>query len=150
MSRPRAALVAPLAALVLLGAQGCAAVGLTLFATGAGIAAGTGTAYTLDGIAYRTFTAPIDDMRRATLASFRRMDIAVERDQVTDEGRELVAKAADRTVYVEFERLTTRTTRMRVTAKQGWFFRDRATAGEIIAQTERSLDELPALTQKTR
>ena len=150
MRMSRVVAVASLAAVALLGSQGCAAVGLTLFATGAGVAAGQGTAYTLDGIAYRTFTAPIDDMRRATLASFRRMDIAVERDQVTDEGRELVAKAADRTVYVEFERLTTRTTRMRVTAKQGWFFRDRATAGEIIAQTERSLDELPALSQTTR
>ncbi|HBH02003.1 MAG TPA: hypothetical protein DDZ42_08800 [Candidatus Rokubacteria bacterium] len=150
MSRLHAALGAPLAVLALLGAQGCAAVGLTLFATGAGIAAGTGTAYTLDGIAYRTFTAPMEDMRRATLASLKRMDIAVQSDQATDEGRALVAKAADRTVYVDLERLTARATRIRVTAKQGWFFRDRATAGEIIAQTERSLDELPALSQTTR
>jgi len=78
------------------------------------------------------------------------MDIGVESDDVTAEGRALVAKAADRTVYVDLERLTGRTTRMRVTAKQGWFWRDRSTAGEIIAQTERSLDELPALTQKSR
>lgn len=139
-----------LSLLAVLALQGCAAVGLTLFGTGAGVAAGTGTSYTLDGIAYRTFTAPIDDLRRATLATMKRMDIAVKTDEVTPEGRSVVAQAADRTVYIELERLTSRTTRMRVTAKQGWFFRDRATSGEIIAQTEQSLDELPALSQKSK
>ncbi|OGL18602.1 MAG: hypothetical protein A3F92_03945 [Candidatus Rokubacteria bacterium RIFCSPLOWO2_12_FULL_71_22] len=142
--------IAAVGLVALLGTQGCAAVGLTMLGIGGGVAAGTGTAYTLDGIAYRTFTAPVEEMRRATLASLKRMDIGVESDDVTAEGRALVAKAADRTVYVDLERLTGRTTRMRVTAKQGWFWRDRSTAGEIIAQTERSLDELPALTQKSR
>jgi len=135
---------------VLWGTQGCAAVGLTLFASGAGVAVGTGTSYTLDGIAYRTFSAPIDELRHATLVTFRRMDIGLETDEVSEDGRAMVGKAGDRTVYVDLERLTGRTTRMRVTAKQGWFWRDRSTAGEIIAQTERSLDELPALTKKAR
>lgn len=135
---------------VLLGTQGCAAVGLTLFGVGAGVAAGTGTQYTLDSIAYRTFTASLDDMRRGTLACFERMDIAVQSDAATAEGRTLVGQAGDRSIHIELERLTSQTTRMRVTAKQGWFFRDRATAGEIIAQTERSLDEMPVVTQKTR
>ena len=135
---------------VLPGLQGCAAVGLTLFGTAAGVTAGQGTAYTLDGIAYRTFTAPLDDVRRATLASVKRMDIALQKDDVTADGRELVGQAGDRMIYIELERLTARTTRMRVTAKQGWFFRDRATSGEIITQTEQSLDDLPALTHKAR
>ncbi len=139
-----------LATVVLLGAQGCAAVGLTLFGVGAGVAAGSGTQYTLDSIAYRTFTAPLEDMRRATLATFKRMDITMQSDDLTDEGRHIVGQAADRAIDIELERLTSQTTRMRVTAKQGWFFRDRATAGEIIAQTEQSLDDLPAVTQKTR
>jgi len=135
---------------VLLGTQGCAAVGLTLFGVGAGLSAGTGTQYTLDSIAYRTFTAPLQDIRRATLAAFKRMDITLQNDNAMDTGRHVVGQAGDRTVDIELERLTSRMTRMRVTAKQGWFFRDRATAGEIIAQTERSLDELPAVTQKIR
>ena len=135
---------------VLLGTQGCAAVGLTLFGVGAGLSAGTGTQYTLDSIAYRTFTAPLQDIRRATLAAFKRMAITLQNDDMMDTGRHVVGQAGDRTVDIELERLTARTTRMRVTAKQGWFFRDRATASEIIAQTERSLDELPAVTQKIR
>jgi len=139
-----------LAMVVLLGSQGCAAVGLTLFGVGAGVSAGTGTQYTLDSIAYRTFTASAEEMRRATLATFKRMDIAVQSDDGTADGRHIVGQAADRTIDIELESLTSRTTRMRVTAKQGWFWRDRATAGEVIAQTERSLDDLPAVSQKTR
>jgi hypothetical protein len=130
--------------------QGCAGAGLTLLGVGAGTAAGSGTAYTLDGIAYRTFTAPIDDVRRATSRSLRRMDMQVKTDQPTDSGRSIVALASERTVTIELEKLTARTTRMRVTAKHGAIFRDRSTAGEIIAQTERSLDELPAVSHRAR
>lgn len=159
---------------LVLTISGCAAVGLTLFGVGAGVAAGTGTGYTLDGIAYRTFTASLDEMRHATLTSLKRMDIAIKSDDIVKSddggkrnegrtevtrgksdpappaGREIVAEAGDRKVYVELERLTARTTRMRVTAKQGVFFRDRATAGEIIAQTERALDEVPSVSQKAK
>jgi hypothetical protein len=136
--------------LLAFATQGCAAVGLTLLGVGAGTAAGTGTAYTLDGVAYRTFTAPLDDVRRATSTSLKRMDIRVKTDQTTESGREIVALANDRTVAIELEKLTARTTRMRVTAKHGMVFRDRATAGEIIVQTERALDDMPALSQKGR
>lgn len=135
---------------LMLGLQGCAGAGLTLFGVGAGTAAGTGTSYTLDGIAYRTFTASIDDVRRATATSLKRMDIRVKTDQATDSGRSIVALAGDRTVKIELEKLTARTTRIRVTAKQNAVFRDRATAGEIIAQTERALDDLPAVSQRAR
>lgn len=122
--------------------------GADLGTTAAGVGASAGTTYTLDGIAYRTFTAPLDDVRRATLMSLKRMAITVQRDELTEEGRELVGQAGEWTVFIQLEGLTPRTTRMRVTSKQGWFFRDRATAGEVILQTERSLDDLPALTQQ--
>jgi hypothetical protein len=139
-----------LVAVSVTSTAGCAAVGLAVLGTGLGVAAGTGTAYTLDGIAYRTFTASVDDMRSATLRTFNRMDITVKSETPSTTGREIVGSAGDRDVYIELQKLTPRTTRMRVTAKQGWFFRDRSTAGEIIAQTEQALDDAPALTQKSR
>ena len=43
--------------------NGCAAIGLTLFGVGAGVATGTSVSYTLDGIAYRTFTVPLPQSR---------------------------------------------------------------------------------------
>ncbi len=95
--------------------SGCAAVGLTLLGTGAGVAAGTGTSYTLDGIAYRTFTASLDETRSATMRTLRRMDMPVSADRTTEHGREI-----------------------------------EATAGEIVAQTADSLDEVTALAPKSR
>lgn len=118
--------------------------------TGAG-AAGTSVNYALDGIAYRTFSAPADQLQRATLTTLKRMDIAISSNELKEDGcREIVGAAGDRTIYVELEKLTARTTRMRITAKYGWLLRDRATAGEIIAQTERTLDDMPTVTQRTR
>jgi hypothetical protein len=127
-----------------LASQGCSGIGM----------GGRGTAaqdvnYTLDGIAYRTFTAPIDTMRRVTLTTFKRMDIVVKRDGLKEDGiRELIAAAGDRTIYVELEKLSERTTRMRITAKHGWMWRDRATAAEIIVQTGRTLDGTPAVMRR--
>ncbi len=126
----------------------CAAVGLTLLGVGAGISAGTGTSYTLDSIAYKTFTASEEELQAATLRSLTRMEITVQENQPTEAGRRIGAVAGDRTVEIEFDRLTGKTTRMRVTVKQGWFFRDRATATEIIVQTARTLDGEPLPARK--
>jgi len=128
--------------------QGCAAVGLTLFGVGAGVAAGGATQYTLDGIAYRTFTEPQERLRKATLAALRQMDVAVSSDDEMEGGRRIIGLAGDRSIDIELQQLTTRTTRIRVTAKYNWILRDRSTAGEIITQTEHALDELPAVSQK--
>ncbi len=132
-----------LAVMTLVGAAGCAAVGLTLLGIGAGVSAGTGVSYTLDSIAYKTFTAPEGGLRAATLKTLKRMDMEVKENQATESGRKIVAEASDRTIEIELDRLTSQTTRMRVNAKQGMFFKDRATATEIIIQTERMLDDEP-------
>jgi uncharacterized protein DUF3568 len=127
---------------VVLAAEGCA---------GVGTAAEQGVNYTLDGIAYRTFGVPVDQMRRATLVTFKRMDLALKSDDARDDGcREMVATGGDRTVYVELEKLTARTTRMRITAKHGWIWRDRTAAGDVIVQAARILDDTPAVSQRTK
>ncbi len=76
------------------------------------------------------------------------MDIEVKENQATESGRKIVAAAGDRTIEIEIDRLTSQTTRMRVNAKQGAFFKDRATAAEIIIQTERTLDDEPILARE--
>ena len=131
-------------------AQGCPAVGMSLFSIGAGQVIGESTSYTLNGIAYRTFASPLDDVLQATLSSFKRMDITVKTDESTSEGREIVGLAGNRTVYIELERLTRRATRMRVTAKTGVFSRDAATAGALIAQTVEALEDLPPLADERK
>lgn len=133
-----------------LGSQGCAAVGLTLFGVGAGIGGGTGVSYTLDSIAYKTFAASETQLRAATLQTFKRMAIDVTETQKTESGTDIMAAAGDRTVEVEIDRITPKTSRMRVVVKKGWFLRDRATAGEIIVQTADTLDSRSALARNNK
>jgi len=133
-----------------LGSQGCAAVGLTLFGVGAGISGGTGVSYTLDSIAYKTFAASETQLRAATLQTFKRMAIDVTETQKTESGTDIMAAAGDRTVEVEIDRITPKTSRMRVVVKKGWFLRDRATAGEIIVQTADTLDSRSALARNNK
>lgn len=119
--------------------SGCAAVGLTLFGVGAGVATGTSVSYTLDGIAYRTFTATLPQVETATRTALDRMGIKVEATSKTEQGKALLATGNDREIEIEFEMVSSKTTRIRTVAKQGIFFKDRATAAEIIMQTERVL-----------
>ncbi len=130
-------------ALVALALQGCSAVGLTLFATGTGIAVGAGIDHTMSGIAYKTFTASTRDLRIATLNALQRMDFEVVKDGPENDTHAIVAKAKERRIEIELEALSSRTSRMRVVANEGEiFFKDAATAAEIIVQTAATLDDI--------
>ncbi len=122
---------------LLLG--GCAAIGMTLFGVGTGVTAGTSVSYTMDGVAYRTFTLSLPQVESATRTALDRMGIKVDGTANTDQGKALHATSNDRQIEIELERVSPKTTRIRTVAKQGIFFKDRATAGEIIFQTEKVL-----------
>ena len=119
--------------------NGCAAVGLTLFGVGAGVATGTSVSYTLDGFAYRTFTASLPQVESATRIALHRMGIKIGATAKTEQGKAIAARANDREIEIELEIVSSNTTRIRTVAKQGVFFKDRATATEIILQTEKVL-----------
>jgi Protein of unknown function (DUF3568) len=119
--------------------NGCAAVGLTLFGVGAGVATGTSVSYTLDGTAYRTFTVPLPQVENATRTALNQMGIKIDGTSKTEQGKAILTTVNDRQIEIEFEVVSSKTTRMRTVAKQGIFFNDRATAGEIIFQTEKVL-----------
>jgi len=112
---------------------------MTLFGVGAGVTTGTSVAYTLDGIAYRTFTAPLPQVESATRTALDRMGIRVAGTSKIDQGKALRAVSNDREIEIELEMVSLKTTRIRTVAKQGIFFKDRATAMEIIIQTEKVL-----------
>jgi hypothetical protein len=141
---------AALVVLIALGAQGCAGVGLALFGVGAGVSGGTGVSYTLDSIAYKTFATSEADLRAATMRTLKRMAIDVTETKKTEAGTEITATAGDRTVEIEIDRITAKTSRMRVVVKKDWILRDRATAGEIIAQTADTLDNRTAFAKSAR
>lgn len=120
--------------------NGCAAVGLTLFGVGAGVTTGTAVAYTLDGTAYRTFTVPLLKVETATVAALHRMGMKLEGREGNEQGKIIRASGAEREIEVELEAISPKTTRLRSVARQGVFFKDRATATEIILQTEKVLN----------
>lgn len=114
---------------------GCAPVAITALGVGGAV----GVNHTLSGIVYKTFTEPLPKVKRAALTALQQMAISVEKVESTEHGQVIMAKASNRAIEIEFEALTPKTTRMRVTAESDGIFKDAATATEIILQTERAL-----------
>ena len=142
-------LLAPLALAVLL--QGCAAAALSVVGAGAGVGMGTGVEHELNGISYKTFAIPIDGVHHASRATLARLGMPITSDTRTAEGWNVSASAEGRTISVELERLTPKTTRMRVVADKGGLFgKDSATSTEIILQTAQTLQDDPAGAKSAR
>jgi hypothetical protein len=132
----------PLLLLVaMLQLSGCAApAGLALFSASTGVAMGTSVDYTLNGIAYKTFVSPMPTVRQATLNGLNRMGIKVVQEKKSDTGWTIAATAEGREIDIDLERLTVRTTRMRVVATNNVIFKDRATEAAIIDEAADMLD----------
>src|SRR5574341_2239572 len=110
--------------------SGCGAFAVAMAGVGAGVGGGTAVSYTLDGIAYKTFTAPAPKVRRATLAALHKMDFKLQPPEAPKNGgtATIMATGKDRRIEIQLEPLSAQTTRMRVVAKDGIFFKDKATA----------------------
>jgi uncharacterized protein DUF3568 len=109
---------------------------ITLTALGVGAAAGV--QHTLTGIAYKTFSMPLPKVRIAVKGALDHMDIKIGSTEKIENGERIKARAADRDIEIDLEALTSKTTRMKSTARNG-IFMDSATATEIILQTEKAL-----------
>lgn len=111
---------------------GCAAVALSGATMGAG--------YNFMNVADKTSNYPIEHVHLALTQALERMDIKITEDEKTDSGREIVAMANDLEIDIELESITFKTTRMSVDAAKAAIIKDRATAAEIIVQTQRILE----------
>jgi hypothetical protein len=123
---------------------GCEAVAVSLLGVSTGVAASTAINYTMDGIAFRTFTASREEVRAAALKALSQMGMKLENDTKRSGRDFIVATATDRQIEIELEILAQRTTRLNAVAKYGFLnlLRDRATSTEIILQTEKALQSL--------
>ena len=115
--------------------QGCESLALVA----AGVGGSTAVSHTLNGITYRTFTAPVARVRSASMVALDRMGIKGAPAEKVEHREFIRARANDRDIEIELESLTASTTRMKVTARNGGLFYDSATATEIILQTEKQL-----------
>jgi uncharacterized protein DUF3568 len=123
------------AALACASLAGCETVALSAL----GASASAGLSYTMNGAAYRTFTAPETKVRAAAFTALKRMASPIESSEKTDEGELIKAVMPQRNIEVHIEPLSPNATRVRAVAKRGMFLHDTATASEIITQTERAL-----------
>lgn len=136
-----------------LGLGGCAAIGISgaalgagVFGAGAGAAVEAGKEYTRGGTVLRTFSLPLPELRLALGDALERMELAIIRDEVDGADRVIVAHARDREIEMRLEPVTRTVTRLRLVVAEGTFRKDRATATEIVVQTERSVEERTPLT----
>jgi hypothetical protein len=138
-----------------LGLGGCAAIGLTgaaigagTFSAGAGAAVRAGTEYTRNSV-YRTFSLPLPELRLALSETLARMEIAVESDEMDGVERHIVGRAREREVDIRLMPLTRTMTQMKLTVAIGFLRKDRATASEIVVQVEHAVDDRAAASGET-
>ena len=109
-----------------------------LAVTALGVGASAGIQHTVSGIAYRTFSAPLPDVRVAVREALERMQIRIGGTYKIDNGVRFKARASDLEIEIDLEALTANATRMRSTARNGLLM-DSATATEIVRQTLKAL-----------
>jgi hypothetical protein len=118
-----------------LSLAGCQPLAISLLGAGAG----TALRYGIDGVSYRTFTAPAPMVKAASLAALERMGMSLQSTDRFEGGELIYAQSGKRSIEIEVEPISAKATRVRIAAKNGSLFYDNATASEIIAQTERLL-----------
>ena len=108
----------------------------------AGLPADSGVQRNFSGVTTKTFIAPLSQVGTATLQSLNYMDIGLTEVRKETQTWDIWATAGTRRVDIHLETVTPKTTLMRVTVDRGDpFFKDGATATEIVLQTFDALHE---------
>jgi len=99
-----------------------------------------GVDYTFTNNAYKTISYPVADVEAALNKALKKMDIKKTKRKAK-EGKVSVTVVTDNLdIYIDLKNVTPTVTNMEVNAKKGVFFKDKATAAEIIVQTEKNLE----------
>jgi hypothetical protein len=108
---------------------------------GTGSVVKAGTEHRSNGLVVRTFDTPLAEVHVSVLDTLRRLKLEVQRNEVMATGGRVVAVAGRRTVELKLESITPELTSMELVVKGPRFLaRDRATATQILAQIEQTLD----------
>ncbi len=123
---------------LILVLSGCAATGLAVPAALSGGVAGVN--YSITNVAYKDISHPIADVESALHKALKKMDIK-ETDREVEEGEvNITAITRDLDIDIDLKKVTPTVTSIHVNAKKGVFVKDKATATEIIVQTEKNLE----------
>ncbi len=113
---------------------GCAVVApLALTSTSMGVA------YYYMNVSEKTCVYDLDTMCRASVVTLKRMGFKLgEQSKDEDGDRKIKAVSEDLNITVKLKKVTHKCTKMKVTARKHVVIRDKATAAEIILQTEKT------------
>ena len=123
---------------LILGLSGCAMMGIAVPAAVSGCAIDVN--YTFTNIAYKTICYPFDNVEVALDKVLKKMDIKETTRKIEDGNVRVMAVTANLDIYIDLEKVTPTVTSIKVNAKKGIFFKDKATATEIIVQTEKNVE----------
>lgn len=124
-----------------LALGGCVAAGIEAASAGAGSVVDAGLGESRTGAVTRTFTAPFDRVRAATIGALERMAFDHRQESTSIDGEKLVARAGNHDIEIEIARLSPNATRLRVLADgPGLLRKDPATGHEIVQQTAKVLE----------
>jgi len=124
-------------ALLLMTVTGCIEI-LGVLGSGATMA----SEYILKSNASKTISHEFDRTKKALLIALRKMEIFVEEASEIEDGEQIVAKADDLEIKIELKEITSKVTRITVVAGKNILHRDKATAQEIVYQTNKVADKI--------
>ncbi len=124
----------------LLALEGCVSAALSV----AGLAGGAALEHIGSETIYQDIPSPIAGARLGALRALRRMGMAVEKDEINEDGWTIHAKSESREIKIEFGVVGDRRTRMdvKVSRDDFKFINDPSTTNEIIRQTAVELSRL--------
>lgn len=111
---------------------GCAAV-VVAGASGA-------IAYTVTNIAYKSMSYPFSQVEPAAHTALKNMGIKEVGKKDIENGIQIAAETPNLNIYIDIERIASKTTKINVDARENIVLKDRATAAEIIDHTEKILE----------
>ncbi len=124
-------------ALSLMALTGCVQL-LGILGSGATMA----SEYILKSHASKTISHEFDRTKKALLIALRKMEIFVDEALEIEDGEQIVAKADDLEIKIELKEITSKVTRITVVAGKNILHRDKATAQEIVYQTNKVADKI--------
>lgn len=126
-----------LIALSLFVLTGCleiiSAVGASAYVTGE---------YLVSGAVTKTVSYDFGRIKKALLVALCKMKIYVDKASPIEDGEEIFATAEELEIRIELKEITSSVTRISVKAEKNFLNRDKATAQEILQQTNRIAEEL--------
>lgn len=133
----RLTLQALLIALSLFVLSGCleiiSAVGASAYMTGE---------YLVSGAVTKTVSYDFARIKKALLIALCKMEIAVDKASPIEDGEEIFATAEELEIRIELKEITSTVTRISVKAEKSFLKRDKATAQEILQQTNKIAEKL--------